>query len=71
MSENNRYYHTIYDNKKLLQERNDLLKQYEEAIENDLPFEETKKIYLRLKEIGWLLKKSSHPHQLKHSEDLQ
>jgi len=57
MSENNKYYHTIYNNKKLLQEKSNLLKQYEAAIENDLPFEETKKIYLRLKEIEWLLKK--------------
>jgi hypothetical protein len=55
MSENNKYYYTIID-KRLLQERSNLLKQYEAAIENDLPFEETKKIYLRLKEIGKLLK---------------
>lgn len=56
MSENNRYYTTINSNKKLLQERSDLFKQYEMAIECDLPFEETKKIYLRLKEIERQLK---------------
>lgn len=57
MSENNKYYTTtINGNKRLLQERSDLFKQYETAIERDLPFEETKKIYLRLKEIGRLLK---------------
>jgi hypothetical protein len=56
MSENNKYYSTININKKLLQERSDLFKQYETAIERDLPFEETKKIYLRLKEIGRQLK---------------
>jgi hypothetical protein len=56
MSENTKYYSTININKKLLQERSDLFKQYETAIERDLPFEETKKIYLRLKEIGRQLK---------------
>jgi hypothetical protein len=61
MSENIKYYNTINSNKKLLQEKSELLKQYEAAIERGVPFEETKKIYLRLKEIGLLLKNENMP----------
>jgi hypothetical protein len=43
------------NNEKLIQEEKKLKRAYESAIQKDLPFKETKQIYLRLKEIHQLL----------------
>ena len=45
------YYHQLLDNETLQQEKYKLLKAYQSAIDSDLPFEKTKRIYMRLKQI--------------------
>ena len=55
MSTNKNYYHNFQNIEKLKLEKEKLHAAYRSAIENDLKFEETKQIFLRLKEIKQLL----------------
>ena len=59
MSTNNTNYYNINNIQNLEKEKESLMVLYKNAIENDLPFEKTKNIYLRLKEIKLLLENQS------------
>ena len=59
MSTNNTNHYNINNIQNLEKEKENLMVLYKNAIENDLPFEKTKNIYLRLKEIKLLLENQS------------
>ena len=62
----NNYYYTQPDIQKLEQERALLKKAYNKAVENDLPFSETKQIFLRLKEIKQEMEKLHQKQSSNH-----
>jgi len=59
MSTNNTHYYNVNDIHNLEKEIDKLTELYKNAIENNLPFKETKNVYLHLKEVKLLLENLS------------